>query len=153
MLPGLMLRSVAVGKLEVRDRKSELPTIAVSGKILCLSVTHFCVACHSATVGEIDTKPVLYATPVDVSNIEIIVGRSRSRSLLGVTQLFVSGLYLKNYLINTNVVCYACSSHLGRVSRINFGDLANCSRSFFLVSISPNLPPFSICPYFLYHVL
>ena len=34
--------------------------IAVSGKILCLSVTHFCVACHSATVGEIDTKPVLY---------------------------------------------------------------------------------------------
>ena len=34
--------------------------IAVSGKILCLSVTQFCVACHSATVGEIDTKPVLY---------------------------------------------------------------------------------------------
>ena len=33
--------------------------IAVSGKILCLSVTQFCVACHSATVGEIDTKPVL----------------------------------------------------------------------------------------------
>ena len=53
-----------------------------------------------------------------MSNIEIIVGRSRSRSLLGVTQLFVSGLYLKNYLINTNVVCYACSLHLGRVSRI-----------------------------------
>ena len=34
--------------------------IAVSGKILCLPVTQYCVAYHSATVGEIDTKPVLY---------------------------------------------------------------------------------------------
>ena len=32
----------------------------ISGKILCLYITQFCVACHSATVGETDTKPVLY---------------------------------------------------------------------------------------------
>ena len=34
--------------------------IVVSGKIFCLSVTQFCVACHSAAVEETDTKPVLH---------------------------------------------------------------------------------------------
>ena len=90
-----------------------------------LSEAKFCVAYYMAAVGETDTKLVLHN----------LLGRSSSRSDLEVTQLFVSGLYLKNYLINTYAVSHACSLCLGRVSRTKLGGLAKCSRSFILFPV------------------
>ena len=84
--------------------------IVVSGKNLCLSVTQFLMACNSETVEEIDTKLVLLvATPADVFCIENISAKSRSTSAGGVFQIFVSGLSLKHFLIDTCADLHACS--------------------------------------------
>ena len=91
-----------------------------------LSKVKFWVRCHLETVAEAATKLVLHnmhLDHVDVSSIQIIVGRSRS--FLKVTQLFMSCLHLKNYLTNTYTICHAYSLYLRCVSGTKLGDLRN----------------------------
>ena len=75
-----------------------------------------------------------------MSIIEIIVWRSRSRSYLEITSLFLSGLYLKTIDQHLCSLLYRFFIYV-RVSRIKLGDLVKGSRSFFfLFPNSQNLP-------------
>ena len=69
--------------------------IAVSEENLRLSKDKFYIAYNSATAQKDNTKLVLRATPGQVSYIEFALGRSGSRSIHKVNQLFVSSMYHK----------------------------------------------------------
>ena len=85
--------------------------IVVSGKNLCLSVTQFLMACNSETVEEINTKLVLprLQNQQMCSALRIFLQGQGQGQLVGVFQLFVSGLSLKHFLTDTCADLHACS--------------------------------------------
>ena len=112
-------------QVNIKTRKTYLLSV---GKFSACPSQNFALPVNRQLLERLIPNWFLLAIPLDVSSIE-------------------------NYLININAVCHACSLHLGHVSRIKFGDLAKCSRSFFLVFHFSKFTTFFNLPHFLHHVL